>query len=116
MTEQQIEALVKKYAEGSATTEDVQQLMDWYRIVSVDEVIWPADQPKEKDFVYQRMLKRLQDTLPAKRSRLFWLTPLRAAAMILVVLVSAILFYRWPALSGSSPAPARGDACPVQSI
>ena len=97
MTEQQIEALVKKYAEGSATTEEVQQLMDWYRIASVEEVVWPADYVNEKELVYRRMLKRLQDSLPSKRSPLFWLTPLRAAAMILVVLLSVILFYRWPA-------------------
>src|SRR5688572_26161999 len=71
--------------------------MDWYRIAPVEEVVWPADHAKEKDVVYQRMLKRLQDSLAIKRSRLYWLTPLRAAAMIAAVLISLALFYGWPA-------------------
>lgn len=97
MTEQYIEELVQKYADGTATPEEVQQLMDWYRAAPVGEVAWPAVDAQERDNVYQRMLQRLQTTLPVKRGRLFWLTPLRAAAVLLVVLGAAALFYYWPA-------------------
>ena len=97
MNEQHIESLVQKYAEGTATTEEVQQLMDWYHVASVEEVAWPVAHAKEKDDVYQRMLDRLQATIPGKRDNLYWLTPLRAAAVLLVILGAATLFYLWPA-------------------
>jgi transmembrane sensor len=97
MTEQYIEELVQKYADGTATPEEVQQLEDWYRAAPVGEVAWPAADAQEREKVYQRMLQRLQDTLSVKRGRLYWLTPLRAVAAVLIVFVAAALFYYWPA-------------------
>ncbi len=97
MNEQQIEILVQKYAEGTATTEEEKLLMDWYRIESVEDVSWPAANSNEKNEVYRRMLQRLQNSLPVKKGQLYWLTPLRAAAVLLVVLGAAVLFYLWPA-------------------
>jgi transmembrane sensor len=97
MNEQHIEILVQKYADGIATSEEEKQLMDWYRLASVENVSWPAANTKEKDQVYQRMLQRLQNSLPVKRGQLYWLTPFRAAAVLLVVLGAAVLFYLWPA-------------------
>lgn len=95
MTGQHIEALVQKYAEGTATTEEVQQIMDWYHDAP-EEVVWPAARANEKDYLYRRMLQRLQGSLPVKRTRLYWMIPLRVAAMLLVVLGAAFLFYMWP--------------------
>jgi transmembrane sensor len=98
MTEQEIEALVQKYAEGNATTREVQQLMNWYRTAPTEEMVWPAADAGEKELVHARMLQRLQYALPVKRGRLYWLTPLRAAAILLVVLGTAAIFYwRMPA-------------------
>jgi transmembrane sensor len=97
MNEQYIEALVQKYAEGTATNEEVQQLMDWYHAASVEEVAWPTAHAKEKDDVYHRMLQHLQNSLPVKRGYLYWLTPLRAAAVLVIILGAATLFYLWPA-------------------
>jgi transmembrane sensor len=99
MTEQYIEALVQKYADGTATPEEVQQLMNWYRAAPVGDVAWLSSDVEEKEKVYQRMLQRLQATPLLKRGRLYWLTPLRTAAMVLIVLGAAMLFYFWPSES-----------------
>lgn len=96
MTEQHIEALVQKYAEGTATIEEVQQLMNWYREAKVEEVVWPASHANEKDDLYRRMLQRLQQSLPVKKGRLYWMTPLRIAAMLVVVLGAALFIYLRP--------------------
>jgi transmembrane sensor len=97
MTEQYIEELVQKYAEGTATSEEVQQLMDWYHTGPVRDVVWPAVDAEEREKVYQRMLQRLQVSMQVKRDRLYWLTPLRtAAAVLVVVLGAAALLYLWP--------------------
>jgi ferric-dicitrate binding protein FerR (iron transport regulator) len=97
VTEQYIEALVQKYADGTATPEEVQQLMDWYHTAPVMEVSWPTASAQERGQVYHRMLQRLQGTLPAKRRRLYRLTPLHAAAAVLLIVLGTALFYNWPA-------------------
>jgi transmembrane sensor len=96
MTEQYIEELMQKYAEGTATPREVQQLMDWYHAVPIGDVPWPADDAREKEKVQQRMLQRLQNTLPGKKGRLYWLTPFRTAAAVLIIVLAAALFYYWP--------------------
>src|SRR4051812_7116247 len=96
MTEQYVEELVQKYADGTATPEEVQQLMNWYRAAPVGDVAWPTVDAQESDKVFQRMLRRLQGILPSKRGRLYWLTPFRAAAVLLIVLGAATLLYFWP--------------------
>lgn len=97
MTEEQIEALVQKYAEGTATAEEVLKLTDWYRYAPVEEIVWPAAHANEKDELYRRMLQRLQNALPVKRAHFYWMTPLRVAAMLIVVLGAALLIYLQPA-------------------
>ncbi|ANE52125.1 FecR family protein [Flavisolibacter tropicus] len=96
MTEQYIEELVQKYADGTATPKEVQQLMDWYHAAPIGDVPWPDTDAQEKEKVQQRMLQRLQNTLPAKKGHLYWLTPLRVAAAVLIAVLSAALFYYWP--------------------
>ena len=96
MTEQHIEALVQKYADGTATPKEGEQLMDGYHAAPRGDAPWLADDTQERDKVKQRMLQRLQKTLPVKRGSLYWLTPLRAAAAVLIVVLTAALFYYWP--------------------
>ena len=97
MTEQHLEALVQKYADGTATPDEVNQLMDWYHVATVEEVTWSSVDTNEKVNLYWRILHRIQDTMSVKRARLFWLTPLRAAAVLLIIIGATALFYLWPA-------------------
>jgi transmembrane sensor len=96
MTEQQLEALVQKYADGIASPDEVKQLMDWYHDATLEAVTWPATVEGEKDHVYWRILHRIQDHMSVKGGRLFWLTPLRAAAVLLIIVGATTLFYLWP--------------------
>jgi transmembrane sensor len=89
MTEQTIDDLIRKYAEGTASPEEVERLMTWYRSAPQGEVPWPATATDEKEAVYSRMLQRLQrDTLPGK-GRLVKLTWLRVAAVLLLFVGAA---------------------------
>src|SRR5215203_1055569 len=96
MTEAHIEELVEKYANGTATPNEVQELMNWYSAAPPGDVAWPSSGSREKNDVYRRMLHRLQGTLPIKKGRLYWLTPIRAAVVLLIVLGAGALFYLWP--------------------
>ena len=96
MTEQDIEALVQKYADGTATAEEVQQLMEWYRAAPMSPVIWPAAETAVREKVQRRLFRGVRDTRSIKRGRRLWLTPLRAAAVLLVVSAAAALFYFRP--------------------
>lgn len=63
MTEQYIEELIRKYAQGTATTEEVQQLTDWYSSSPIGEVQWPSVGISEKEVVSRRILTRLQNAI-----------------------------------------------------
>jgi len=91
MTEAALDELIRKYAEGTATPEEAERLMAWYRSGPTGEVPWPATAADEKEAVYSRMLQRLQrDTLHHK-GRLLRLPLLRAAAVLLLLVGAATL-------------------------
>ena len=91
MTEATLEALIRKYAEGTATPEEVERLMTWYRTAPTTEVPWPAAAADEKEAVYSRMLQRLQRDTLHQRGRLLRLPLLRAAAILLLLIGAAAL-------------------------
>ncbi len=80
MTDQYLEELIRKYASGSATDEEIQTLTQWYQ--TLDEVQWRSENADEKLIVSRRMLDRLQKEIsatPAKIIRFRWL---RVAAIV----------------------------------
>ena len=66
MTEQYIEELIQKYAEGIASDDETQKLMEWYSSSTKDEVPWPSVEVSEKEIVSQRILTRLQEEIASK--------------------------------------------------
>jgi ferric-dicitrate binding protein FerR (iron transport regulator) len=66
MTEQYIEELIRKYAEGIASADETQKLMEWYSSSIKGEVQWPSVQVSEKEIVSQRILTRLQKTIASR--------------------------------------------------
>ena len=90
MTDQYVEELIRKYAEKTATPEEVNKLLDWYRSAPVRDVPWPAAQAAEQQQVYDRMLQRLRRGMasPKKAPRLSWL---RVAALLVLVVGAALL-------------------------
>ena len=84
MTEKEVETLIEKYANGVATAEEVNQLMDWYHSFSENEVQYSGD---KKD-VYNRIKKRLQNQLNPKETKVV-IFPWQKVAAALIILVGA---------------------------
>src|SRR5215203_5038925 len=85
MTEEYVEHLVQKYADGIASDEQISQLMQWYSATKVNEVKWPAAKPGEEQEVYNRMLHRMQQDASFKRAKILDLSWLKVAAILLVI-------------------------------
>jgi len=60
MTPARLDELIDKYAFGTISPEELQELLDWYRSAEIGTVEWPAEALEEKDHLQQRMLLRLQ--------------------------------------------------------
>ena len=94
MTEQYVEELIRKYAEGTATAAEVQQLLDWYSSSPIGEVQWPSAGISEKEVVSRRMLTRLQDAINPKASAVIRFQWQKIAAILFVFLgVATILIF-----------------------
>ncbi|HKH60781.1 MAG TPA: FecR domain-containing protein [Flavitalea sp.] len=94
MTEQYIEELIRKYAEGIASVDETQKLMEWYSSSTTKEVQWPSVELSEKEVVSQRMLTRLQEKIAPKTGRVIHFPWQKIAAVLLVFFgVATILIF-----------------------
>jgi ferric-dicitrate binding protein FerR (iron transport regulator) len=94
MTGLHLEELIRKYAEGTATEAEVQELTGWYRNQRVEDVHWPSETPAEKEVVLQRLLKRREREIhpaPVRRIRFHWSKV--AAVILLLAGITFLLFY-----------------------
>lgn len=97
MTEQYIEELIRKYAEGRATKEEIQKLRDWYRFLPADGVQWPSTDDEEKAKVSQRMIDRLKRDISPSRRRVVSISWMKvAAALILCIGVGVLIYFLIP--------------------
>jgi len=85
MTEEYVEELIQKYADGTASEEEILLLMKWYTAAEIDEVKWPATKPGEEQEVYNRMFHRLLQDALLKRTKIFNISWLKVAAVLLVM-------------------------------
>jgi len=65
MNQDRLDELIDKYAFGTITPEELSELMDWYHSEEIVTVEWLSEDPKEKDYLQQRMLNRLQTQIRA---------------------------------------------------
>jgi len=65
MDQTRLDELIEKYASGTITLEELQELLDWYRSEEIEAVEWPAGSPDERDQLQQRMLQRLNTQIRA---------------------------------------------------
>ncbi len=98
MTEQYIEELISKYANGSATREEVETLMNWYRSSDIGDVQWMTQIPGEKHELHERMLLRLRNHV-SPRKKIYRLALVRIAAMLVIISGIGIIIF----LSRKSP-------------
>lgn len=64
MEEKYLTGLIRKFADKTASPEELQELQDWYQSIhTVERVEWPVDDPAEPGALQQRMLKDLERRL-----------------------------------------------------
>ncbi len=85
MTEEYVEELIQKYADGIATEKEARQLMHWYSAASITDVQWPSAQPGESQEVYHRMLQRLGQDISSNKAPVVHFRWLKVAAILLVI-------------------------------
>ncbi|HWW41194.1 FecR family protein [Pedobacter sp.] len=103
MQKEQIEELVRKYFNNTATPQELDQLSAWYRTTSSEEVEWFATVANEEEILKAAMLKNIQNEIgvQANRStRKLW-PRIAAAAAILLVVGLGVFFYTQRHLEGS---------------
>lgn len=89
MEKDQVNALIKKYLDNTATAEEIQQLHDWYRSVNEElPVVLPyenaAEEKDAKHLMFENLTRRMQqDEAPRKSAN--WFYKLAAVAAILVI-------------------------------
>lgn len=101
MTEEYLEELIQKYAEGTASEKETRQLVNWYRSSFVNEVKWPATSTGEKKEVYNRILERLQRELAPKKAKVIHFKWLNVAVTFILIIGTAWLVFRFTKPSGS---------------
>lgn len=113
MDQDQLHNVLRKYLEGSASTEDARLLRDWYRSLETEEVIWVLDEPSEMDRLQTRMLDRLQQEIrPPAPVRRLWPRLLVAAGVVLLLAGFAYIRYLRPSHSPVEPLTAVHDLPP----
>jgi len=95
MQKEQIEELVRKYFNNTATPQELDQLSAWYRTMSAEEVVWFAEIQNEEEILKAAMLKNIQNQIGEQQNRStrkLW-PRIAAAAAILLVVGAALFFY-----------------------
>lgn len=59
MTREELSGLIEKYLSGTASPEERERLLTWYRRTSREETVWPADSPGEAERLKERLLDKL---------------------------------------------------------
>ena len=93
MTASKVEELAEKFAEGTASDEEIVQLMEWYRSALPGEVSWPSE-AGEATAVRQRMLQRLQKETRRGKLRPLYGQWMKIAAILIVVAGAIFLLTR----------------------
>jgi ferric-dicitrate binding protein FerR (iron transport regulator) len=103
MQKEQIEELVRKYFNNTATPQELDQLSAWYRTISLEEVEWFATVANEEEILKAAMLKNIQNQIGEQQNRStrkLW-PRIAAAAAVLLVVGAALFFYTQRHLEGS---------------
>src|SRR5688572_23808083 len=96
MTESNLEELIQKYADGTASEEEIRQLRNWYR-TSIDKIEWPSKVISEKQKVHHRMLDRLKKEIAPTHRRVISFAWSKVAALLILLLgVAALVTYLKP--------------------
>jgi len=97
MQAEEIQALVKKYLDGTATPEEKQLLGKWYQEGRNDPAGWFADEANEEELLRLEMLREIKNRIglqTAKQTRRLWPRIAAAASIILCIAVGGYFIAR----------------------
>lgn len=114
MDADRLDELIDKYAFGTITPEELQELLEWYRSAEIVTVEWPTDKVEEMDHLRERMLLRLQAQIRAvpeapvaptrpmalPRGRISRLRTWQAAACLVLIFSSVWIARQYLGLTG----------------
>src|ERR1700684_1568 len=91
----ELTSLIEKYLAGSASEEERKLVLDWYRLVNLEEIRIPVSGAEEMAGVRERMLGVLQDHIAVGRKvRRLPFYRWTAAAAVLLLVIGGVWFYR----------------------
>jgi transmembrane sensor len=104
MQQQEIDQLINKYLNGTATAQEEEKLLQWYREQNQKAVEWVAEIPDEEDLVKKRVLSKLgeqiQDEVGVTTGRNKIYGFLAAASAVIIISIS---LYFWNKPSETLP-------------
>lgn len=104
MDQKTILSLIEKYLDGTATAEETQIILDWYRSEADQPAIWDASSVEDITQLKTRMLGQLRSHIRKDTKKVPFLTRWRLAAAVLVLAAGGLVMSRI-FLPGSRNAP-----------
>ncbi|SHE88107.1 FecR family protein [Pedobacter caeni] len=111
MKNENLPLLIEKYINGTASPQEREQLLDWYRSQQPEQVEWPAATETEETETYNRMLSGIDQQIDQQIDRTYkapvpqtkWYYMAAAAAVFLVGSLAVYFYNDQPA---AAPMPA----------
>jgi ferric-dicitrate binding protein FerR (iron transport regulator) len=99
MNPEQLESLVEKYTNGSATPDEKELLNQWFRNEQVKEFSWDAEFADEEARIKAELLNNIRQRIKEKRppSRLVKLSTILSAAAAVILVLGAAIYLMLPA-------------------
>ena len=99
MDEDQLHQLISEYLNGTATAQEREQVLAWYREHNEQTVEWPAEQVDERQEIKNRVFAHLQQHIQQEQEGSYHLGRWLAAASILLICTFTYLYktkiYYW---------------------
>lgn len=96
MEEEYIQVLIRKYIEGTASANERDELLQWYRSKTDKELLWPYQTRREEEFAKARMMQNLQRQTGMHKTvkRIIPHLYFKVAAAAILVMGCFFIFYR----------------------
>ncbi len=91
MNAQEIDNLIEKYLNGTATPEEREKVLLWYRGQNQDDVEWILDSAEEENIIKDRVLNNLKAEIKKQKPAYSWYS---IAASIVLVLSISLYFWK----------------------
>lgn len=97
MNDQEIQELIDKYLDGTATPRERERILTWYRQRNEEEIIWETDSADEESEIKEGMFASLSTqvaTTKSRSSRLRYISIAAKAAVLVGLAIGSVLWLR----------------------